>query len=32
MNVSFGSLADLHSPAGCEPKDLAEEDNPVLDL
>ena len=29
VNVSFGSLADLHSPSGYEPKDLAEEDNPV---
>ena len=28
-NVSSGSLADLHSPTGYEPKDLAEEDNPV---
>ena len=27
--MSFGSLADLHSPAGYEPKDLAQEDNPV---
>ena len=26
---SFGPLADLHSPAGYEPKDLAEEDDPV---
>ena len=26
-NVSFGSLADLHSPTGYEPRDLAEEDN-----
>ena len=29
VNVSFGSLADLHSPTGYEPKDLAEEYNPV---
>ena len=29
INVSFGYLADLHSPAGYEPKDVAEEDNPV---
>ena len=29
VNVSFCSLADLHSPAGYEPKDLAEEDNLV---
>ena len=29
MNVSFGSLADLHSPTGYGPKDLAEIDNPV---
>ena len=28
-NVSFGPLADLHAPTGYEPKDLAEEDNPV---
>ena len=28
-NASFGSLADLHSPASQKPKDLAEEDNPV---
>ena len=27
--MSFGSLADLHSPKSYEPKDLAEEDNPV---
>ena len=27
--MSFGSLADMHSPTGYEPKDLAEEDNPV---
>ena len=26
INVSFGSLADLHSVTGHEPKDLAEED------
>ena len=29
INVSCGSLADLHSPTGYEPKDLSEEDNPV---
>ena len=29
INVSFGSLADLHPPTGYEHKDLAEEDNPV---
>ena len=29
INMSLGSLADLHSPTGYWPKDLAEEDNPV---
>ena len=29
INVSFGSLADLHSATGYEPKDPAEEDNLV---
>ena len=29
INVSFGSLADLYSPTVNEPKDFAEEDNPV---
>ena len=29
INVSFGSLADLHSLAGYEPKDVAEEDSPA---
>ena len=29
-NVSFGSLAETHSPSGYEPKDLAEEDTTIL--
>ena len=27
--MSFDSMADLHSPTGYEPKDVAKEDNPV---
>ena len=29
-NVSFGHLAEIHSPTGYEPKDLSEEDNSIL--
>ena len=29
-NVSFGHLAEIHSPTGHEPKDLSEEDNSIL--
>ena len=29
-NVSFGPLAETHSPTGYEPKDFTEEDNTVL--
>ena len=28
--MSFGHVAEMHSPSGCEPKDLTEEDTSML--